>query len=409
MSRGILVLAALVIVAAAAAPVFSTEPIETIEQALSEGDYETAYKGAMRVLKKDPDNARALYVAGAAGVMLAGQDGSGDTGDPERYLERALELAPATPGAHYLLGYTSFRRAKDLRSRDKIEKSTEAFAAAAGQFEAELRLHAGYVKALEGLALALAELPEEPERAIRAHEAWIAADPAALSAYPSLAKSLVAVGRFDDAIALLDRLPRTSQELPWTVTFQILAAVVRGEDEESASDAIRSLAERGSEDWYRQALRVLEQLAADAQGTAAEELELFLDSDPPDFAKQAVVDIYVERNPPLDLAAAVRAAREAPPLPDDARPPERIDEAHLRPTYPELARKAGLEARVEMVAIIRRDGTVLILAARSNRPGLGFEEAAATAVAQWRYRPASIDGKPTSAVFNVVVDFTIER
>ena len=62
------------------------------------------------------------------------------------------------------------------------------------------------------------------------------------------------------------------------------------------------------------------------------------------------------------------------------------------PTYPEQAKAAGVQGWVKVRYDISADGRVEnLLVAESQPPGL-FDAAALTAVAQWRYRPAVIDG-----------------
>jgi protein TonB len=81
----------------------------------------------------------------------------------------------------------------------------------------------------------------------------------------------------------------------------------------------------------------------------------------------------------------------------------------IRPEYPELARKARLESRVFLKAVILDDGTVgEIEIVGCNCPCMGFEEAAIAAVRQWRYEPATLDGRPVDVYFTVIVEFTIE-
>jgi TonB family protein len=85
-----------------------------------------------------------------------------------------------------------------------------------------------------------------------------------------------------------------------------------------------------------------------------------------------------------------------------------IQESKVDPEYPELARVARLEGNVILQAIIHSDGTVGdIEVLRTNRPNMGFEEAAMEAVAQWRYEPALQNGKPVEVYFTVFVNFTL--
>lgn len=44
---------------------------------------------------------------------------------------------------------------------------------------------------------------------------------------------------------------------------------------------------------------------------------------------------------------------------------------------------------------------------RSNRPNLGFEEAAIAAVRKWRYEPAMQKGREVEVYFTVVVEFEL--
>ncbi len=89
--------------------------------------------------------------------------------------------------------------------------------------------------------------------------------------------------------------------------------------------------------------------------------------------------------------------------------PELIPETKVKPEYPELARKARIQGKVILQAVIRKDGTVGdIKVLKEPAADLGFAEAAIAAVKQWRYRPAMQNGRPVDVYFTVVVNFTIE-
>jgi len=92
----------------------------------------------------------------------------------------------------------------------------------------------------------------------------------------------------------------------------------------------------------------------------------------------------------------------------DVTNPVLIPETKIDPEYPELARVARLEGNVILQAIIHADGTVgEVQVLRSNRPNMGFEEAAIGAVQQWRYEPALQNGKPVEVYFTVFVEFKL--
>ncbi|MFQ5670564.1 MAG: energy transducer TonB [Acidobacteriota bacterium] len=79
------------------------------------------------------------------------------------------------------------------------------------------------------------------------------------------------------------------------------------------------------------------------------------------------------------------------------------------PTYPELARKAGIPGKVFLQAVIGKDGMVKDVSVISvNAPKMGFEDAAVEAVRRWRYKPAEQNGHPVEVYFTVALDFTID-
>lgn len=92
----------------------------------------------------------------------------------------------------------------------------------------------------------------------------------------------------------------------------------------------------------------------------------------------------------------------------DVTNPKLIEESKLQPEYPELARVARLEGNVILQAIIHADGSVGELEIlRCNRPSMGFEESAINAVKQWRYEPATQNGRPVEVYFTVFVEFKL--
>jgi len=89
--------------------------------------------------------------------------------------------------------------------------------------------------------------------------------------------------------------------------------------------------------------------------------------------------------------------------------PIRIPEYYVQPNYPELARKAKIEGKVFLQAIVLKSGIMgEVKVLRCNRPGLGFEEAALGAVNQWRYEPATQSGRAVDVFITVIVDFTLQ-
>ncbi len=91
--------------------------------------------------------------------------------------------------------------------------------------------------------------------------------------------------------------------------------------------------------------------------------------------------------------------------------PTDIQEALLvhrvQPVYPPLAVHARVEGRVQLHAIIGRDGTVNSLEVISGQPLL--VRAALEAVSQWRYRPTLLSGEPVEVETYVTVIFQLQR
>jgi protein TonB len=86
-------------------------------------------------------------------------------------------------------------------------------------------------------------------------------------------------------------------------------------------------------------------------------------------------------------------------------PPRRI--VYVPPVYPAIAQSNHISGRVVIEAIIGPTGDVQT--ARAVRPVPFLDQAALTAVRQWRYTPALLNGMPVSVILTVSVDFTLAR
>lgn len=78
-----------------------------------------------------------------------------------------------------------------------------------------------------------------------------------------------------------------------------------------------------------------------------------------------------------------------------------------RPIYPPLAKQARVEGTVRLEAVISREGTILNLRAISGHPLL--IPAALAAVAQWVFRPTSLNGDPVEVATEIEVHFTLQK
>jgi len=77
------------------------------------------------------------------------------------------------------------------------------------------------------------------------------------------------------------------------------------------------------------------------------------------------------------------------------------------PSYPDAAKKAGIEGVVVLTAVISKDGDIEMLQIVSGHPALA--KAAIEAVKQWKYRPYLVQGKPAEVKTRVEVNFTLAK
>jgi len=79
----------------------------------------------------------------------------------------------------------------------------------------------------------------------------------------------------------------------------------------------------------------------------------------------------------------------------------------IEPSYPILARQAGVEGTVRLHAVIGRDGTIRELEVLSGHPLL--VNAARDAVREWRYQPTLLNGEPVEVETYITVVFQLRR
>jgi protein TonB len=86
--------------------------------------------------------------------------------------------------------------------------------------------------------------------------------------------------------------------------------------------------------------------------------------------------------------------------------PELIPSTKVAPVFPPQALEKVAKGQVILQAVVRKDGTLGdFTVLRSTACDCGFEAAALAAVAQWRYKPAAIDGEPVEIYFTIEVNF----
>jgi protein TonB len=90
---------------------------------------------------------------------------------------------------------------------------------------------------------------------------------------------------------------------------------------------------------------------------------------------------------------------------DGIKPPVRT--TYVVPTYPEIARPAGIGATVVLECTIDPTGHVADARVIAGHPL--FNESALNAVRQWRYTPTRLNGVPVAVLMTVTVRFIAHR
>ncbi len=89
----------------------------------------------------------------------------------------------------------------------------------------------------------------------------------------------------------------------------------------------------------------------------------------------------------------------------DVKRPEKIFAP--QPQYTEIARKARIQGVVIIEAIIDKQGLVTNVKILKTLP-MGLDNAAADAVGKWRFKPATLNGKPVAVIYNLTVNFRLQ-
>lgn len=100
------------------------------------------------------------------------------------------------------------------------------------------------------------------------------------------------------------------------------------------------------------------------------------------------------------LALAGAAAKEN--FNEGVTSPYLLPDSRVAPEYPAAAFDARMEGHVTLAALVRADGSVAqVETLDSSAPNLGFEQAGAAAVKQWKFEPGQKQGQVVDA-FTVV-------
>jgi TonB family protein len=91
---------------------------------------------------------------------------------------------------------------------------------------------------------------------------------------------------------------------------------------------------------------------------------------------------------------------------DDVSRPEKI--AGVAPVYTELARRARVSGTVVVEAIIDQQGDVVNVRVLKGQP-MGLDKATVDAVKTWKFKPATLAGKPVKVYYVLTVNFQVDN
>lgn len=123
---------------------------------------------------------------------------------------------------------------------------------------------------------------------------------------------------------------------------------------------------------------------------------------PPEPTETATETIEPPAAEPPQVAASDDGV--FPAVPPGGEDPVVVD--RVVPSYPAAARRAGIEGRVVLRGIVRKNGRIDSLEIVKDQPyGLGDD--ARVAVRRWRFRPATVNGQPIDVYYTVTVNYRL--
>lgn len=359
-----------------------------------EGNFQAALDASLAALQAQPDNTIAHYIAGTCLIRL----GRLDEADP--HLKAVLEKSPTMSGLHFQLGFLSYRRAEEIEKNQKYDEARTLYLDAAKEFAVELEKFPTQAASLSSRAAALFHAGET-EEAIKAHETWIAAQPAVNDPYISLAAVYANDSRTDDALAQFDRLPNKD---PKVVHEALLSLGQSLYAHGQFGDSIAIAAKAAEIDPTSIRARSMLTAAYANKGfveETAQSLSKYLALNPPPEELQEVTDAVSQR---------FAEGSGAPPVVAPGVLLPSIVKA-VRPRYPSAAGRSKIETKVLLMVQVKADGTlgdILVVPSRLGKDlkDLGFADAAIETARKEKFKPGTKGGQPVDMYLPQTIPFT---
>jgi TonB family protein len=395
---GILLGSILVLAVATGAGAASDQAVADARALLEDGNPSGALRQAKEILLDDPRNVGALYIAGVASLSLDRLN------DAEKYLEKAIRVAPDAPEVEYKLGVALVRIADSYQERGKKKIAAGVYDQALKHFENELARSPEHPEAIEARASTYIKAGKLPD-ATDALEQWVATNPGNVEAYLALVRLYTSEGNVDAAGATLAKMPRTDPAGRADATYRVARTYYQQEQPEKARPLLEDLRALQAEPWQVPALEALDRLDAGETHQAAATLIGFIDMDPPPEEVEVVAVAYHE---------LYKQTQRSEMGSRNAESEETLPKLTMRtaPKYPKDASRYGVEGGVLLLAVVRQDGSVgrvsVVTSSATRHESLyrpQLEQAALEAVRQWQYEPARRDGKPVDFPITINIGF----
>lgn len=83
--------------------------------------------------------------------------------------------------------------------------------------------------------------------------------------------------------------------------------------------------------------------------------------------------------------------------------------SNLKPPYPRLSRINEEQGTVHLRVLVKADGTVGSVEIKNSSSYPLLDESARKTVQTWRFKPATVDGKPVAEWYQLRIPFTLQE
>lgn len=83
--------------------------------------------------------------------------------------------------------------------------------------------------------------------------------------------------------------------------------------------------------------------------------------------------------------------------------------SNLKPQYPAMSRRLNEQGTVALRVLVTENGAAGLVEVKTSSSYPLLDESARSAVMQWRFNPATIDGKPISELYSLTIPFKLEE